>query len=204
MNAVTIEFDEVAHAYSVNGQRYPSVTQVLALLEDFGGIDAATLAYARLRGQHVHAAMALLVRGELDWQSLDSELTAYINGGHRFLLEAGVTVIASECRVADTRLRLAGTLDLVGHWRDTECIFDFKGTCATVPPSVGPQTAAYERLYQSRYGGASRRRFCVQLSPGNYRVTELKDKNDWSIFQSALNCHRWMDTHHAARRTRAA
>jgi len=192
-----ILFDERAHRYSVNGVPYPSVTQVMQRhLEDFSGIDPATLEYARIRGQHVHAAMALLVREELDWDALDPTLRPYIEGGRRFLEESGVTVIASECRVASVRLRLAGTLDLVAHWRNAEAVMDFKA-CDVMPPSVGPQTAAYERLYCLCYGGAERRRYCVQLKPGDYRVTPCADKNDWNIFQSALNCHQWMQRHHA-------
>jgi hypothetical protein len=185
-----LEFDQAAHAYTLNGRRVPSVTQVLQPLEMLDGIPDGVLERARLRGQHVHEAMALLVRDELDWSSLDHELVPYIEGGKRFLDESGLTVIASELRVGCARIRCAGTLDLLAHWRKSETFIDFKAT-AVMPATVGPQTAAYERLYQSMFGGRSRRRYCVRLLPGDYKVHPLTDPADWSIFQSALNIHHW-------------
>jgi hypothetical protein len=154
------------------------------------------LEHARVRGQHVHEAMALLVREELDWSSLDPELIPYIEGGKRFLDESGITVIASEMRVACANIGCAGTLDLCGYWRNSEAIIDWKAT-ATMPPTVGPQTAGYDRLYQSMFGGRSRRRYCVQLKPRAYKVYPLPDPADWSIFQSALNIHHWRQRHAA-------
>lgn len=198
-----ILFDEAEHSYLVNGRRFPSVTQVLSLLEDLSGIDGNTLEYARERGHAVHVGMALLVRNELEWETLDDELYSYLRGGQRFLIESGVTVIASECRVADESLRLAGTLDLVAHYRNAESVFDFKATAA-MPPSVGLQTAAYERLYRATYGGRERRRWCVRLKPNDYQLSEMKDPTDWSYFQSALNCHHWKEAHHGTGRTHAA
>jgi hypothetical protein len=138
--------------------------------------------------------MALLVRNELDWESLDPELVPFIFGGKRFLDESGVTVIASETRVYCSRLRVAGTLDLAAHWRKSECIFDWKAT-AIVPRTVGPQTAAYENLYRSMYGGRTRRRYVVQLRANDYRVLPLSDPSDWNIFHSALNLHHWKHKH---------
>lgn len=191
-----IEFDKDQHAYRVNGRAVPSVTQVLVPLDLLEGIPLATLEHARIRGQHVHEAMALLVRDALDWDSLDPQLRPYIEGGRRFLEESGITVIASEYRVACARLRCAGTLDLLGHWRKSEALIDFKAT-ATLPPSVGPQTSAYDRLYTATYGGRSRRRYCVLLKPNDYKVYPLTDPADWSIFQSCLNLIHWKQRHAA-------
>lgn len=189
-----IEFDKDLHEYTLGGRVLPSVTQVLDTLVDFRFVDAAVLEAARVFGNHVHDAMALLVRDELDWHSLDPALVPYIVGGQRFLDESGITVIASEMRVACKRMRCAGTLDLLGVIRNAEAIIDFKATAA-IPPTVGPQCAAYERLYHSMFGGPKRRRFCVQLRENDYRVVPLTDPADISIFQSALNLHHWRTKH---------
>lgn len=191
-----VDFDPATHAYTLGGKRLPSVTQVLQPLEMLDGIPFHILDAARERGQFVHEAMALLVRDELDWATLDASLVPYIEGGKRFLDESGITVIASEMRMACARLRCAGTLDLFGYWRDAETIIDFKAT-ATVPRTVGPQTAAYDRLYQANFAGRSRKRYCVQLKAGDYKVHPLTDPADWSIFQSALNIHHWRNQHAA-------
>jgi hypothetical protein len=191
-----LEFDRAAHRYVLGGKEVPSVTTVLQSLEMFDGIPFHILDAARERGQFVHEAMALLVRGQLDWSSVDLSLLPYIEGGKRFLDESGIVVIASELPMGCAKLRYAGTLDIYGELRNSECIIDFKATAA-VPPTVGPQTAAYDRLYQSKFGGKARKRYCVQLRPGDYRIHPLTDPADWSVFQSALNIHHWR-TKHAA------
>lgn len=186
MKPVQIEFDKSLHVYTLNGSLVPSVTQVLQPLDMLDGIPFHILERARIRGQHVHEAMALLVRDQLDWASLDAELVPYIEGGKRFLDESGVVAVASEQPVACPRLRCAGTPDLLAYWRDAEGLFEFKATAA-IPKTVGPQTAAYDRLA----GGKARKRYCVHLKPGDYRIVPLTDPADWSIFQSALNIWHW-------------
>jgi hypothetical protein len=191
---MALEFNKERHEYQLDGKPLPSVTQVLDPLCNFSKVDPQVLEAARVFGNHVHDAMALLVRDELDWTSLDPALVPYILGGKRFLDESGVTIIASEMRLADRTLRYAGTLDIVGMWRNAESLFDWKAT-ATIPDTVGPQTAAYNRLYSARFGMPTRKRFCVQLRPNDYRVVPLTDPADWSIFQSALNLHHWKHKH---------
>lgn len=181
-----LTFDEPSHTYVLDGRLVPSVTQVLACLEDFERIPYAVLEAARIRGQYVHEACALLVRDELDWSALDVTLVPYLVGAKRFLDETGLTVIASECRVVSEELALAGTLDLVGIWRTKECVFDFKAT-AIIPKSVGPQLALYESLYRSHYGGGKRLRYCVHLMPNDYRVRAYLSSNDMHIGLSCLN-----------------
>lgn len=185
-----IEFDKILHEYRLDGRLVPSVTSVLAPLEDFERVPRETLEAARVFGQHVHEAAALFVRDELDWPSLDEHLTPYMEGLKRFLDESGLSVIASELAVASRKYRVAGTLDLLGLWRGSECVIDFKAT-ATLPKSVGPQTSAYEALYREKFGGAKRKRYCVQLRPNDYRVHPLSDMGDWSIFLSCLNLWRY-------------
>jgi hypothetical protein len=193
---VRLEFDQASHTYTLAGKRVPSVTEVLQTLEDFEGIPRDALEHARQRGQHVHEAMALLVRDDLDWNSLDPELVPYLIGGKRFLDESGITVIASEMRVACKRLRVAGTLDLFGVLRSSECVIDFKA-CAAMPATVGPQCAGYEQLYRSMFGGRQRKRFCVLLKPNDYKLFPLTDPGDYSTFVSALNIHNWRQKHAA-------
>ncbi|HMJ13785.1 MAG TPA: hypothetical protein VK524_20350, partial [Polyangiaceae bacterium] len=182
------------HRYLLEGRELPAVTRVIEKLEGFLGIPAELLETARIRGQRVHEACALLVREQLDIDSLGEELQPYLRGAARFLAESGITIIASELPLGSRRLGWAGTLDLVGHWRGTECVLDWKAT-ATIPPTVGPQTYGYERLYREAYGGNKRKRYCVQLKPDNYRVHPLANPVDKTIFTSCLNLLIWRQQH---------
>lgn len=199
---MSFSFDAATHTYRVGGVIYPSVTEVLGPAEAFAGVfdrvPADAMELARDRGSYVHEAMALLARGCLDWSSIDERWAPYIRSGERFLNESGIVVTGSEVPVYSERLRVAGTIDLLGMWTKREALLDFKASAA-VPLTVGPQTAGYLFLYRDLFGGGKRtQRYCVHLSPTEYRVIALEDSRDESIFLSALNLYHW-STRYAAR-----
>ena len=182
-----LDFNAEAHEYRLDGQLVPSVTQVLAVLEDFEGVPWHLLEAARKFGQHVHEACALMVRGELDWASLDPALVPYVEAAQRFIDESGFVVRACELQVAHPSLRYAGTLDLLGEWREL-CLIDFKS--GVFPRSVGPQTAGYAAAYQEQTGVRVERRYCVQLNPAlpnGYKTHPLINTADSHIWLSCLN-----------------
>lgn len=189
-----LAFDPQSHTYTLHGAKVPSVTQVIdEQLNDWSGVPLEALETARIFGGHVHEACHLLVRGELDWSSLDPALVPYIEAAQRFLEESGLTVLNAELPLASSKLKFAGTLDIRGMWRNSVAILDWKSTAA-MPRSVGPQTAAYEHLYAEHFGGRPCKRYCVQLNPAlpnGYKVHALTNSADWHIFLSALNCWRF-------------
>jgi hypothetical protein len=199
---MNLAFDPSTHTYRVGGVIYPSVTEVLGPAERFAGlfdgVPAEALEAARDRGSYVHEAMALLARGALDWNSLAEPWAQYIRTGERFLTDSELVVTASEIPVYSERLRVAGTIDLLGVWRGRLALLDFKSSAA-VPITVGPQTAGYSLLYRDLYGSKGRvHRYCVHLTPSEYRVIPLEDSRDEAIFLSSLNLFHW-GTRHAGR-----
>lgn len=185
-----LTFEPDSHTYHADGKRVPSVTQVLSFLDDFEHVPPATLEAARQFGTHVHEAAALLVRDELDMDSLDPALHAPMRGLSKFLTQSSAVVLDSEKRVYHPTLKYAGTLDVTLHWRGGLALADFK-TGATVPKSVGPQTSAYAAALEASGGPKIKRRYCIQLLDGDYKVTKLDDPSDWSIFVSARNLYRY-------------
>lgn len=192
-----IDCDQATHTYRLDGRVVPSVTQVLGPLNDYSMVPHDVLEAARVFGQHVHEACDLLDRGELDWSALDPSLVPYVEAWSNFLATSGAVVIASEQPVYHAKLGYAGTPDKVLAWgkRKTFVIPDIKST-AIVPPTVGPQTAAYARAYQSMYGGREPARYCIQLrEDGTFRTFPRTDPADWTYFLSALNCHKFREQH---------
>jgi len=187
-------FSAARHEYRLDGRVLPSVTQILAPLEDFGSVPAEVLARAAEFGTHVHQAINLMLRCVLDWNSLDLALVPYVAGAQRFVEESGLHVIASEMRVYHKGLHFAGTLDLLADWKGSRCLFDWK--TGAIPRSTGPQLAGYA-LALATAAPPVKRRYCVQLIPNDYRVTALTDPADRGIFQSCLNVYHWK-TKHAA------
>lgn len=195
-SAMSFSFDPATHTYRVGNVIFPSVTEVLGPAETFAGmfdgVPEDALELARDRGSYIHEAMALLVRGCLDWNSLEPAWAPYVRTGERFLAESGIVVTGSEVPVYSERLRVAGTIDLLGMWTRRESLLDFKAS-ATIPLTVGPQTAGYQLLYRDLYGGGAKRmhRYCVHLSPTEYRVIPLEDSRDEIVFLSSLNLYQW-------------
>lgn len=194
-----LEFDPAAHAYRLDGRDVPSVTQVLGVLNDFDRIPPDVLENARIRGSYVDEACDLLDAGQLDWSTVDPEHVGYVEGYQHWLADSGAVVVASQLRVASASLRYAGTLDLLAHIKDGLCLIDRKAT-HDLPPSVGPQTAAYLHALTEHSSHRVRRRYGLHLHPKyprGYRLTALTDTADWSVFVSCLNLHNWRMKHAA-------
>jgi hypothetical protein len=180
-----LTFDAATHVYRYGGRVVPSVTQILGMLNDFSSVPPEKLARAANFGRHVHAAIDLDNRGELDEESLDPRLLLYLKQWRRFLDETGFIVTGSESLVYNRRLKYAGTLDVSGTWRDASWVVDVK--TGAVPKSVGPQLAAYQHALDP----APKKRLCVALTGDNYKLIPCEDPSDFSIFQSALNIWRF-------------
>lgn len=185
-----IEFDPVEHAYTVEGRRVPSVTQILSVLDNWEWVPREAMELAAQFGTHVHEAAALLVRDQLDWDSLDDALVLPMRGLQKFLDESGAVVVQSEQRVYHPGLRYAGTLDVTLHWRGGMALADFK-TGSAPPRSVGPQTWAYAEALAAMGGPKIKRRYCIRLLGGDYKVDKLDDPRDGAIFTSCLNIYRF-------------
>jgi hypothetical protein len=175
--AADIQFDAAEHRYTVAGERWPSVTEVLDPLLELDGIPRAVLKAAAEFGTHVHMATDLFDKGVLDEPALDPHLAPYLAGWKLFLRETGAEVLASEVRVGHPKLRYAGTLDKFVRWtpRGRHEIAQIDLKSGQVPRTVGPQTAAYnEAAIRSGAITGAVSRYVLQLRPdATYRLTKL-------------------------------
>ena len=187
-----LAFDEPSHTYTYDGTVVPSVTQALTILNDFSKVPWQVLQAAQERGRLVHKAGEYLLRGELDWSSIDSEIQSYLVGLKKFLDESGFVALETETQVYSEKYRYAGTIDAVGYWRNGICLVDWK-TSVAKPKHVGPQLAAYRQAYNEQAKNQVRRIYCVRLSPGAYKVDKIEGAADFSIFKSALNLWGYMN-----------
>lgn len=200
MNAASqVIFDEAEHSYTVDGVRWPSVTQILQPLMELDGIPKAALEAAAQFGSHVHMACHLWNLGRLDESDLDEPLRPYLDGWKRFLRDTGAVVLESERIVRHPVLRVAGMLDDVIRFprKSERHILDLK-TGSDVHWTVALQTAAYREMLwiESLNAGEdrpplSRIRFCCHLLPdASYRLYTLKEyTRDLNDFISCANFH---------------
>lgn len=187
-----LQFDPASHAYSVDGQLVPSVTQALSILSDFSSVDPDLLKRAAHFGTHVHQACDLWNRGVLDLAALDPELRPYLDAWRNWLDVSGAVVISSEQRVFHSMHRYAGTLDAVVEIGGRQAVVDIK--TGQLPKTVGPQLAAYaEALNHTAGKRVIKRRLAIQLTADGFKSHELKGNADWPVFLSALNCWRFLN-----------
>lgn len=178
-----VDFDPVAHRYTLEGRELISVTQVL---EAAGFIDTQWYTdEAARRGTAVHEAVQRLHAGDENPSAdLEAGDVPYFDAYLAFQAESGFVVDGSEERVCDALAGYAGTLDLRGRFPrfvGGVDVIDLK--TGSVPSWVGYQTAAYARLLT----GAPKRRWALNLrTDGTYRLLPLEARTDERIFLAAL------------------
>ena len=192
-----ISFDEPTHTYTVNGVRFPSVTEVVSVLRPESGARDDVLEYKRQIGKAVHKAIELMEAGTLDTDSLDPAIVPFVEAFRKFKAETGFTVLHSEMIVYSKKLRVAGTLDLTGMrgGKPQVELLDLKAVW-TMGDETAIQTVGYAICYEELTGVKIDRRGGLQLlRDGTYRYFGYPDRNDRNVFLAALTIHNWKNLH---------
>lgn len=202
-------FDPEAHAYALDGQLIPGVTEVLRQVVDLSMIRDDVLDRKRAIGSALHQAIELDAADELDPDSIDPAVAPYFAGWRRFQAEHHAFIVhANERPVFSQSFRYACTPDVWGVMSDSlshaPFVLEIKST-ATLHPAVGLQTAAQLRAIGewSHEDGRTRdrfiataSRFALQLNNrGGYKLTKLEARDDFSTFLALLTAWRWKRRH---------
>ncbi|MGO4278245.1 PD-(D/E)XK nuclease family protein [Cupriavidus sp. RAF20_2] len=189
-------FNEASHTYTADGVVIPSVTQILAPLNDLSFIKPDVLQYKRELGTAVHKATELYDQGELDEATVPAVVQPYLNGWIRLRAELSFEILGMEERVFHPAHRYAGTYDRLVLLDGKRCIWDLK--TGGMFPSYGPQTAAYKNAVEKASGKRVEGRYTVELrDDGTYRLHEMTDPEDWPVFLGCLALHRFKNKHAA-------
>jgi len=188
-----LEFEEDGHVYSYGGKVIPSVTQILDPIKGYDGIPEHIMRTASERGTEVHRITELYDYGTL--VDYDRDLAGYLDAWIAFLALTGFEMLVSEARMFDETLGYAGTVDRIGTCNKKNILLDIKTTYKFMP-SVGPQTAAYQRLWDAKQPGEKiNERWSVRLMPdGKFERKILKSPSDFNVFNSCLNIWRWRES----------
>lgn len=194
---VVLEFDAVDHRYFLDGEEVPSVSRIIAPLQDFSSVPADALAMKAALGTAIHRAAELDDIGDLDEESLDDAVVPYLAAWRAFRADTGAEFLAIESRLYHPILRYAGTLDRLAtlHRRGGSLwLLDIKSSSA-IDPWVGVQLAAYRLLVE-----AAGRRVdsvgAVQLCPdGTYRLHTFGHPDDTRCFHGLLAVYHWRRKH---------
>lgn len=184
-------FDEETHTYRLNGEIIPSVTQVLASLNDFSMIRPEVLQHAADRGTAVHRAVELFCADNLEEDSLCDEIKPYFAAFKQFYGEKQPKIISSEQLVCNTRKQYGGKMDLVIEMPDMWLV-DIKCT-AQVSKTAGIQLVAYRHAYLEMNPVVQHmpKRATLWLQKtGKYQFLvhpEEQADRDWELFKTLLN-----------------
>jgi hypothetical protein len=195
-NAGRLTFDPEKHLYRLDGALLAHVTGILQDLGDWESAPAASLLLKGQIGEAVHRAIELDLRGELDEDSLDSQIAGYFQAWKRFQREKPFEAYLTECQVVSAKFRYAGTLDIAGDMAGVDALIDIK-TGNRLQPTDALQTAAYLcAAAEMAYLRASAKRFSLKLSAdGAYRLEPHTGRNDLPVFLSCLSRHNWRVRH---------
>lgn len=180
--------------YVVNGERLPSVTEILRLtgIVDFSNVDEQTLMWAGERGRRVHEWCELVDQGAI-WtgsgiEEIDQRVESYLEWKQLMNFKPLLT----EHAMASPGLGYAGTLDRVGYIGNALAVIDLKCS-AHAEPWIGLQLAAYQRLLDDDSSGLRpHARFALLLHPTGAKVREFPDfYRDLDDFTAALRLVRY-------------
>ena len=205
---VKIDFNEYKHEYSVNGQKVPSVSEILSPLsaDRYRDLNPAILQYAAERGKAVHEACEAIDYG-LD-PEIDPEIVGYVIAYQDFIRDyfpkwelieqitgCFYTIGSVVCREEDDLPIYAGTLDRYGKIDGRPVVLDIKtyaslSTDAMIGASC--QTVLYADALESNgydfSDGISR--YILHLKKdGKYRLVNLGEFDNKRGFNSRAIAH---------------
>lgn len=195
-----LTFNEEKHEYRWNGVIVPSVTGIINefLKVNINGSDwhinrftgAVIPSYlmeeGAAKGKDLHYGAELILKGGIDWKSLDPEYLPPLQQFEKWLKDFNVDPLYVETRFFHTRYHYAGTIDIIAMIKKALAFIDIKtGLCDT----VGPQTMAYENGYcnQEKYTGRTARYALWLPKKGDkYKFEQLTNPSDFDFFKACL------------------
>lgn len=157
-SGIHIAYNDEKHRYDVDGERYPSVTTLLGVIDKSGPLMAwavretkegrdyrETRDTAATRGTSVHDALEVLATDGTPPSLSDfpEEDRGYVQGLCSWWLEAKPEPLMVEQVVASRLNRFAGRFDLLANIGGESWLVDLK-TSGSVYPEMHFQIAAYE------------------------------------------------------------
>ena len=178
-----LTFDPDTHHYWVDGK---SKMHVTGILEDVGLVDSTWFDKDSAdRGSAVHLACELYDKDDLDIDSVDPRIMAYLDGWIEFQRQTGFRVQHVELKLHHSLHDYCGTVDRIGLYHDVPAIVDIK--TGAIKRATGYQLAAYAMLALTNGLADYARRFAVHLTnDGHYKSIEYKERIDFDVLRAAL------------------
>ena len=181
---MTIEFNEEKHIYTVDGKRYPSVTDICSPIttDHYGDINPTVLEMAARRGTAVHEATELIDLGAMPDD--DPEIDGYINAYLDFLLDYQPHWEYIEWIGYNDIHNYCGTVDRAGRVGNEYWVLDIKTTASPSKEqyiATCCQTRAYSMMLyltsvRNKVYPTFTRKILYLRKDGSYRLVDCDSK----------------------------
>lgn len=175
-----LTFYDENHVYEVDGQRIPSVSEVMrfASREVYSGVDQWRLDNAADRGTRVHdATLEIDARGNAD---VDADIVPYVDAYCKFKKKFCVYYIASELALADTHRWFAGRLDRCAIINKKCVLMDIKTSARIETRLVQAQLTAYAWLWERNRPEKLDELYALHLmGDGQFRFRRIERDDDY-------------------------
>jgi len=164
-----IQFDEASHTYTVDGSKYPSVTQII---NDIIPYQYPIADWYLQRGQAVHACAAMIAKGiEFDF---DGRIAGQVAAIYKFFKEVNPEVLYAEEMVYSKVYRFAGRYDLIAKIQDRFVFVDYKASIdiERIGLQLGGYSIATLPIVTHGVGVAIK-------EDGNYSMTKIIDLKNY-------------------------
>lgn len=202
-----IDFDAEKHEYTVDGEKVPSVSDILSPLsaERYAELNPWMLLAAAERGTAVHEATELMDYGYEADEEADPMIEPYLLAYQTFLLEHNVEwemveKIVAYSRFEDEKPLFCGTVDRYGKVDGEQAVVDIK-TYASMSTDALISASCQTQLYAAAITGGDCekpvRRYVLHLKKdGDYRLISLDEFDKKRGFVSGTVAWRLYDLHH--------
>lgn len=177
-------FDPEKHIYTLNGRRFPSVTEIVG---DVVGTPMYGTEWHIDRGSKIHRAIALYLKGTLDESSLDERIRGRVEAAKKAIKELGIVPRFFETPMFHPALKFAGMPDL---YTTDDDVMDWKSSHS---PATEIQLGGYSLLIGNENHGHRPKR-CVEIvlhENGQYTPTFYKPNRCIGLFLAALTIYQW-------------
>lgn len=191
-------FDPVSHEGRMNGELWPSVTQLITHfgLVDYSGVPEETMERKRILGTNVHYATGLIDECDLDEEHQAKHFPStipYLEAYRKYRVQQPFEPSPKCGRLVSRKLRVHGEPDEHGmrieNIGNRPCIVEYK-CCYELYPSTSTQTAGYQILIEECLGIKIKGRYGLLLRPdGSYELERFTDAVDRQDFLACV--HLW-------------
>ena len=162
------------HQYVVNGQRVPSVSDLISPFSEPVEDTDVEFAFesAAERGTMCHKVLEMLLSGIEDPEYPDA-YEPYVEAIRMFLSEHEIEPIAIETPVFSEELGAAGTPDLLCIFDGAMAILDYKFVAQIAKTRVKAQLNAYRKMYNENGVFPEALKAIQFLKDGTYRIYDV-------------------------------